>query len=366
MKKAVIIGAGQNGRGLIAPILQNNGYHITFLDKDPTLIAQLQAEREYKIHYFGKVKEQRIYDFSAYSTDSVEGLTDLSNADVIFTSVFADNIPSLIPLLKKSEKNSRCIICCENGVNVKQPLVDAKIKGTISEGAIFCTTLRLDTKKLDIWSEDFVELPIAKVNGIVRLQGMPLEEDFSSLIQRKIYTYNFISGIVAYLGSYLSYESYGEASNDETIAKVIQYNVPIISKVVANEFQISYEEQLAFTSRAVMKFSNREIIDSIYRNARQAKRKLGMKERLFVPLALALKYGECTKSIETIIAAALYYGYSKENLAVGEILKEADQTLHHKAVMERILHKFDGFVAGVDLKQIIASDENCEERKTTG
>ena len=37
MKKAVIIGAGQTGRGFIAPILQENGYELVFLDKDQGL-----------------------------------------------------------------------------------------------------------------------------------------------------------------------------------------------------------------------------------------------------------------------------------------------------------------------------------------
>ena len=42
MKKAVIIGAGQTGRGFIAPIVRENGYAITFLDKDRALVDQLR------------------------------------------------------------------------------------------------------------------------------------------------------------------------------------------------------------------------------------------------------------------------------------------------------------------------------------
>ena len=44
MKKAVIIGAGQTGRGFIAPIVQENGYAITFLDKDHALVEQLRKK----------------------------------------------------------------------------------------------------------------------------------------------------------------------------------------------------------------------------------------------------------------------------------------------------------------------------------
>ena len=45
MKEAVLIGAGQTGRGFIAPILQTNAYHITFIDKNKELIDRLKAEK---------------------------------------------------------------------------------------------------------------------------------------------------------------------------------------------------------------------------------------------------------------------------------------------------------------------------------
>ena len=46
--------------------------------------------------------------------------------------------------------------------------------------------------------------------------------------------------------------------------------------------------QLAFTMRAVHKFRNREIYETVYRNARQAQRKLNKEERLYEPLRLSL------------------------------------------------------------------------------
>lgn len=49
MKEAVLIGAGQTGRGFIAPILQANAYHITFIDKNKELIDQLNAEKSYTV-----------------------------------------------------------------------------------------------------------------------------------------------------------------------------------------------------------------------------------------------------------------------------------------------------------------------------
>ena len=49
MKNAVIIGAGQTGRGFIAPILQDDEYTITFIDKDEELIKSLNQKKEYHV-----------------------------------------------------------------------------------------------------------------------------------------------------------------------------------------------------------------------------------------------------------------------------------------------------------------------------
>ena len=45
VKKAVIIGAGQTGRGFVAPILNENNYSITFLDENISLINKLKNEK---------------------------------------------------------------------------------------------------------------------------------------------------------------------------------------------------------------------------------------------------------------------------------------------------------------------------------
>ena len=69
MKEAVLIGAGQTGRGFIAPILQANAYHITFIDKNKELIDRLNAEKSYTVHYFGDGKEPvTITGYDAYTT----------------------------------------------------------------------------------------------------------------------------------------------------------------------------------------------------------------------------------------------------------------------------------------------------------
>lgn len=318
MKKAVIIGAGQTGRGFVAPILKEEGYSITFLDNNQNLIEQLELEQKYQVRYFENEKESEIIEeFSAYLIDSEKAMQSIVNSDLVITSVFAGHIVELIPYLKIAGARRHkplMIICCENGVNVKKPLIDAKINAVVSEGIIFCTTLKPYKDSLDLISEFTDNIPIdGSVKGLdLNIERMPLNKNFTSLIQRKIYTYNFMSAVIAYLGWYKNYEVYSEAANDSEISEIIENVKPAISSAIAKEYKISFDEQLAFTQRAINKFKNKEIFDTIYRNARQAKRKLGENERLLSPLRLAQKYNEETIYFDLIIAVAIKYAIVEE------------------------------------------------------
>ncbi len=348
MKNAVIIGAGQTGRGFIAPILQDDEYTITFIDKDEELIKSLNQKKEYLIRYFGNTAPTRKIDtFKAFVSTSGEAVEAIRNADVICTSVFSSHLAELIPLFREVEKERKTpmqIICCENGVNVKKDLVAAKLNACITEGIIFCTTLRPNKDSLDLLCENIQDLPIdASVEGLsVSVRRMPLERKFADLIQRKIYTYNFMSAIVSYLGWYKGYEVYGKAANDSDIAYVIEKIKPVVSRVIAHVYAISEEEQLAFTQRAIDKFQNEEIIDTIYRNARQAKRKLGGNERILSPMRMASQQAEDITWMKLIAAAAMDYAVCEENEELESVYQDLQAFLPEKDILDirNLLEKF--------------------------
>lgn len=317
MKEAVIIGSGQTGRGLIAPILQNANYHITFLDKDREIIYKLNQEGKYQIEYFDICQKVIIQNFNAIYIHDEEAILAIASADIIFTSVFVNNIQDLIPLFEKAQriKNGKLtIICCENGINVKKDLVNANLDAIISEGVIFCTTIKKDNS-LDLMSENNRILPIdGSVKGLnLDVSEMPYEYNFKNLIERKIYTYNFMSAVIAYLGYYKGYEIYSDAANDIFISKVINNLKDDISRLIADKYNILYTEQLEFTKKAIAKFKNPNIVDFISRNAYQAKRKLGLSERILFPLQLAVNSGINVSLFLLVLVAAIHYAKKVEN-----------------------------------------------------
>ncbi len=366
--KAIIIGAGQTGRGLIAPILKNSGYDIVFIDKNQELIENLKNNSKYLVKYFGNVKSPvEISDYKAFTIDSIEALNAIKEADLVTTSVFANQIESLIPYLYKAIENRTNsdklnIITIENGVDVKRPLINANLDANISEGIIFCTSIR-DNESLDITSEADIEIPI---NGDylpknLNIVGMPKITKFSELIQRKIYTYNFISAIISYLGDYENYQNYSEAATNKVIREFIDSILPNINYIIAKNFDISVEEQEQFSKRAVLKFVNKDIFDSIERNAQQARRKLGPNERLLIPLKLALKFKTNYFPYLIVIAAAMHYATKHENANLNDMLKDIRTVLSSNIIIDELEAINLQFNIGIELNRIIKFWENKYE-----
>lgn len=355
----VIIGAGKTGRGYIAPIFYNNNYNIVFLDKDEELIKTLNKEKSYTVSYFDSTTKIAIDRFKAFNIKDDEAVKVLENADVVTTSVFANQIENLVPVLKKATKNRKKnnklkIFCIENGINVKAPLILNNIQAEITEGIVFCTTIEGEDE-LDLVSESDIKLPIdgKPISDDISLKGIVIEDEFESLIQRKIFTYNFISAVIAYLGHYKGYKTYASAAEDKDIDRLLKKFLPVHNYLISLEYNISDQEQIEFSNMAVDKFRNPKIEDSILRNAIDVNRKLGKNERILSPLRMALKQKRDTTIYEIVIAAALHYGNNNENINIEEKLGYIENSINSNQVKERIASYLEKFQSDFLLEKIL-------------
>ena len=90
MKLAVHFGAGNIGRGFIAPTLQANNYEVIFVDVNTDLIEQINSEGQYSIKSLSLdgISHEEIKDIKAVNLNDSEQLkNNLLNADLITTSV---------------------------------------------------------------------------------------------------------------------------------------------------------------------------------------------------------------------------------------------------------------------------------------
>lgn len=331
-EKAAIIGAGGTGRGFLARLLKQDGASVTFLDKDQALIHKLREAGSY--HILHGDKDYCVDDYKAFVLDSKEGIDALAEADWIFTSIGNEHLAELSDSLKKAvqqkQEGSLKIITCENGTCPKKNLLDALREANlenvmVTQGVIFCSSIPKDADTLDILSEDYEELPYDVDEELFELpfKHFPPTKHFSELLERKIYTYNCLSACIAYLGAYKGYVDYADAGNDEEILWLCRELLKGLNRVISEKYRISEEEQRVFSERALKKFSNRNISDTIQKNARAAIRKLSSDERILGPIEIMTAWGEDPEILYLVAAAALIYLEENEKMELeGRTYKE--------------------------------------------
>lgn len=140
MSHAVHFGAGNIGRGLVADLLHDSGYHVTFLDVSRDAVDEINSRGGYLLRLIEHdYREKAIDDVDAISTleqhdRAVEAIVD---ADIITTSVWANNLGRIAPLItegllaRKDAGRPRInVLACENAMfasaTLRQEILSAR------------------------------------------------------------------------------------------------------------------------------------------------------------------------------------------------------------------------------------------------
>lgn len=341
MSHITIIGSGKTGRGFLARLAAESHIAVDFIEKDTALIDSLQTAGQYTVHFFGDKREPM--QISGYTIKSWDDPA-LTFNDLILVSVGQTNLPDVGKQLKEklpAEKHFR-IITCENGIGPAALLSESigLPNVQVSEAAVFCTTT--DEGTPDIRSEDYPVLPFDSdlLPGYVpEISALEPQNHFENVLKRKIYTYNAASAIIAYMGWLYGYEDYASAANDSRIAALLDTNYAATNRAICAEFGCTASDQERFAALSRAKFCNPEIKDSIARNARDAKRKLGPTERIIGPLNLLKKHGEDYSVLcKTAAAALLYCKNVESNQTPPEQLLSEVSGLKDTKVIEEVLN----------------------------
>lgn len=319
MKKAVVIGAGQSGRGYVARYLFEKNYEITFIDKSDELIQLMQEDHAFTIHFYRKDRTPLyIQGFKAYESYCDGAKNAIHEADFIFTAVGEQNLSDVAKQLKEGLLNKAketILFACENGVNPGKVLKEAMQKEEImapfrvSQSAIFCSTVSLEGTRLDILSmnETFFPYDCDGYDGELDFDGAVPMHDFEKYFKRKIYTYNCLAGLISYCGYVKGYEVYGDAANDPDISEMMDKLLEDLNPVLQEYFEITKEDQEAFADKAMVKMKDKSILDFNIKNGRAPQRKLGPTERIMTPLNILKEHHIDPKIMEFVAASALIY-----------------------------------------------------------
>lgn len=309
MKKVMILGAGKTGRGFIPRFLHH--VKLTFCDQNEELINKLSKQSTYQIHFFNEREAITISYEECCVWGSEAAHQQLFNIDILCISIDCSNynrIAEELMMLVMQRETPLIIITFENGVDAGKMLLkygdrEAKNNCIILDAGVFCTTE--NAEGLDMISQDFDYLPIQESGLILPFTNLTQIKNFSSLMKRKLYTYNCLSAVICYMGYCHGYEWLSEAANDESIREEIMKLLPELNEQLSIHFEIPIKDQQNFSDSALQKFSDPYLKDSIVRNARNVKRKLGVDERLYRPLQLLNKTGR-EVLLKTIACACIY------------------------------------------------------------
>lgn len=315
MSKVVIVGAGKTGRGFLARLLSGN--EIVLIDKNAALVEALNETKTVDIDFFGGKKPSLKVELFKVCTWYTVDAADFAGAEVILVSVGGTNLADVGAELKKYVTKDTKIIVCENASSPAKKLGAAiGIEGLrIAESTVFCTTIEREKGGLAINSEWY---PYLQFDGDVfgadapALDGIKAVANFGGFLDRKLFTYNSASCVIAYLGAFKGYTVYSDAANDPEILALLDKNYEIINECICREYGYEEQDQKEFALLSRDKFTDKTLVDTVARNAREPQRKITPAERIVAPMLLEEKYGKDSSVLEKTLAAALLYTPEEE------------------------------------------------------
>src|SRR5690606_41915150 len=102
MATAVHFGAGNIGRGFVAPFLRQSGYEVVFADVSDELIGALQTQLSYRVHEVGEGGRDLVVDgYRAIDSREHPELVagESAKADIVTTAVGARILPFVAALV---------------------------------------------------------------------------------------------------------------------------------------------------------------------------------------------------------------------------------------------------------------------------
>jgi len=322
----VIFGAGKIARGFIAHLLYLSGYNFAFVEADAALVDNLQARGKYSVSVLGAPEKDTVVNgFSAVSADDINAVYEvMAGAEVVFTAVGGKNLKAIAPLLAKGLSGANGtvnVITCENW---KQPAAELRrevaqiapqvragfAEAVVMRSAIDPTPEQLAIDPLTVSVQDYWRLPVDASGLIAPLpEIMAVEpiDGFAGFLERKFYTYNAANGAVSYLGALFGHKYIADAAFDQRIKLVLDMVYQETGAALSKRHGIPLTEQQAFALTSLDKLRDRNITDTVERNARDPLRKLGPDDRLVGSANLARAYGIVPEGLAIAIVAAANY-----------------------------------------------------------
>lgn len=339
MKKAIMYGAGNIGRGFIGQLFSLSGYEVAFIDVNMTVINRLNADHEYPVY----ITEGDHYDICPVKNvcgidgKNIPAIAEaMADADIMATAVGVNILkfiaaPFAAGVKRRMEKGIETplnVIICENMIGADSYFAELVAQQLDSEersyfenhfafvepsiGRMVPATPREIAEKnpLAVCVEPYCELPVDKAafkGDIPHIEYMVPFAPFDFYIRRKLFMHNMSHALVAYLGYQKGYIYIWEAIADPEIKSIALHALVESSCALSAEYGVPLKELLAFSADLIDRFGNKLLGDTVERVGKDTVRKLSENDRLVGAARLCIKHGLIPTFICKGISAALYF-----------------------------------------------------------
>lgn len=313
-------GAGNIGRGFIGEILSQNGFEISFVDVNATIIDELNKHEGYTIEIANegheKIEVNNVRGInSEKNSDGV--VAAIAEADIVTTAIGPNILPHIAELCAKGIQTRRVIknkapidfIACENMIagseflfkKIKEYLTEedltfvAEFIGFPNAAVDRIISNQKNERMLYVTVEPFREWVIDESqlkNENLKINGVYYTRKLESYIERKLFSVNSGHATVAYNGAYYGYKTILESLQHSEVLNALKAVQDETRTLLLARWDFKEEELIQYHKEIISRFTNPKISDEVTRVGRTPIRKLGYNERFIRPIRELEKYGE--------------------------------------------------------------------------
>ena len=308
MKLAIHFGAGNIGRGFIAPVLQENNYEVVFVDVNKELIEQINLLQRYKVKSISLNASSDIFvkNISGLLLDDEEFLNEkLAKADLITTSVGPKFVKDIFNLVSSTKTEKiQTFIAFEN---MYRASTSNSIKSGLSKLVLIDAVVDKIVPPQNITSLDVIVEEYGSIILDNNVNTKPLNE--SKIVSYSNYEHEFYKKLWLLNGLHLKLAYFGLSRNIKYIHEILSNQegldfaeraIDSLSKAYSL-FSNSTEDLKDFKQTILNRFSMPEIQDEVTRIARNPQIKFSKDERFERPLRLLISADEDVETFKKII-----------------------------------------------------------------
>lgn len=343
MKKAVMYGAGNIGRGFIGATFSASGYSVSYIDVNEAVVNMLNERGEYpvRILYGNDYKDTIVKPVSGVNGRVQADITKaITEADLMATAVGVNILkfiaePIALALIGRWEAGVTAplnIIICENLIGA-----DSYLKGLIAEkmndeqkalldervGFVEASIGRMvpvqtpemqDGDPLRVCVESYCALPVdrdafkGEIPAIVNL--VPFSP-FEYYIDRKLFVHNMGHAMTAYLGSLKGCSYIYEAIEDPYIELAVMRAMTESTVALSKKFGVDFYELNVHVEDLLRRFANAQLRDTVARVGNDIRRKLNPNDRIVGAMKLCIEQGVEPVHICLAAAAAMHFSHDE-------------------------------------------------------